>query len=103
MSERAELEVGPYRDRDTHVCFDWYHLLMIGQLPPHFTSPIQEEPDLLHGSMRNRDRSLTGAEFKMRETPTIQVQEYSNIRSIRGNRFTVNGKSLRTEVSHLTL
>ena len=88
------------RNGNAHARFHWDDFLVIMQLSPHLSTTGEEEPDFLYASMRYRSGCHTGCKFKMCDAPTTELQQNTNIRSVRSGGVRSYGQSLGAEATH---
>jgi hypothetical protein len=62
------------RNRQTHPGISGHNLFPILLFAPHLAASAKKKPNLLDRPMRNRDRGLSGSQFKMRDTPTLKLK-----------------------------
>lgn len=88
------------RNGNAHARLHRDDFLVIMQLSPHLSTTGEEEPDFLYALMRYGSGCGIRCEFEMRDAPTTELEQNTNIRSVRSGGIRSYGQSLGTEAIH---
>ncbi len=95
---RTKLEIRPHRNRDADAGFKRDDFLTPIAAAPHFSVAGQHEPDLIHGAMTNRRRSVSAGKLEMCHAAALRFQQHAHVRTVGRNDIGFRRQMLRFEI-----